>query len=136
ISVRSGKQALAQFQHQKPDCVVVDATSMKTTGERIVSALKSADESVAIIHMFPETSKSDINSKADQVLIMPFTSRKLMNAVNRSLEVSRLYRQQAALLTVGPFALDVNGRILIAYGEEHVLSPKLALLLELFMRRE
>lgn len=136
ISVRSGKQALAQFGHHQPDCVVVDAISMKTTGERIVSALKSADESVAVIHMLPEMSKREINSRADQILVMPFTSRKVMNAVNRSLEVSRLYRQQAALLTVGPFALDVDRRILIAYGEEHVLSPKKALLLDLFMRRE
>ena len=126
-SVNSGKQALATAQVTHPVVVIVDAISLNSPGDRIVRAIKDG-QSAPVLHLVPESAQSD----ADIVLEAPISLRKLNSALER-LRTPAGTGQDA--LVVGPFRLDVARRVLVVDGKESQLTPKLALLVEAFMRQ-
>ncbi len=123
----SGKQALSLAQKQPPQVVVLDAISLRTPGDRICQDLRRWLE-FPIIHLHPGP-KEDVDSPADLLLFEPFTSRKLINSIERLLPLSG----DDGFLTCGPFSMDVSRRVLIANGQETQLTPKLAVLVEMFL---
>lgn len=126
---RSGKQAVTLSQEYDVSVIVLDAASLGTTGERICQRLRKEMPDIAIIHIFSQ--KPDgIVIIADEALVLPFTSRKLNNAVERQLAVTTV--DSSKLLNCGPFAMSVEKRVLLAYGREINLTPKQAALIEAF----
>lgn len=127
--VRSGKRAIDVAQEENAAVVVLDAASLGTTGERICTRLRSALSDASLIHIYDHKpiAKSE---HADEVLVMPFTSRKLNNCVERVLNVATVHADD--LLVCGPFAMSVDKRILLAHGQEISLSPKQVALLQAF----
>src|SRR5690606_12636402 len=81
-----------------------------------------------IVHLHPGE-EGEINSPADVLLLPPFSSRKLVSSIERLLEVS-----EQNIIRCGPFLMDIARRVLIAHGHETQLTPKLALLIEIFLR--
>src|SRR5690606_20294658 len=69
---------------------------------------------------------------ADVILFQPFTSRKVINAIERVLNVN--VRNADDVITCGPFSVNLAQRVLHANGQETTLTPKLTLLVEVFMR--
>lgn len=128
VSVPSGKQALAAAAQQTPDVVVLDAISMRTKGDRVCESLRKALGGVPIIHLHPGPASSDA-ACADAVLYPAFTSRKLVNNIERLLQAPG-----DDVIVCGPFSVHVGRRVLTANGQETTLTPKLALLVETFMR--
>lgn len=124
----SGKQALTLAREQAPQVVVLDAISMRTPGDRICRELRAGLE-LPIIHLHPGPEKN-ATSPADVVLFQPFTSRKLINCIERLLPPVG----EDGFITCGPFSVDVSRRVLTVDGEEHQLTPKLAVLVEMFLR--
>ena len=96
----TGKQALAMIKTSRPDVVVLDAASMRTSGNRIVDRMRALHGELPIIHIRPEGSGSG-ESAADVLLTPPFTSRKLINRIERFSAATHGYR-----LEVGPFCLN------------------------------
>jgi len=129
VTVPSGKQALIAAQAQTPHVVVLDAISMKTSGDRIARQVKNALVHVPLIHLHPGPS-ADAENPAEAVLIPPFTSRKVINSIERL----RSQVNTADLLTYGPISVNLSQRILVANGQETQLTPKLAQLVETFLR--
>lgn len=126
ISVPSGSRALLAAHDHPPSVVVLDAISMQSHGDRIGKQIKNGLPSVPLIHLLP--AKRD--SAADTILVLPFTARKLTNCIERLLH-------QAAddeMILCGPLAMNLSRRVLVANGHETQLTPKLALLVELFLR--
>jgi DNA-binding response OmpR family regulator len=105
---------------------VLDAISMQTHGDRIGRQIKNRLPNVPLIHLLPEPRES----AADVVLVMPFTARKLMNCIERLLHQTA----DEEVIFCGPFAMNLSRRVLVANGQETQLTPKLALLVELFLR--
>ncbi len=130
VSVTSGKQALAFAATRVPQVIVLDAISMRTPGDRIGETIKVALPKVGLIHLHPGV-KGQATSPADTVLYPPFTSRKLVNSIERLLDTSSGNDQ---VLTCGPFVMHLSRRVLLYNGQETSLTPKLALLVELFLR--
>jgi DNA-binding response OmpR family regulator len=129
VSVPSGKQALQVGLARTPDVIILDAISLKTTGERIARSLKEALPRVPLIHLVQDP-PADMDSPAEIVLKDEFTWRKLINAIERLLQTP----SDDQLLSCGPFVMDMARRVLIANGQEYPLTPKLALLVEMFFR--
>lgn len=128
VSAPSGKQALQQAAQQAPDIVVLDAISMRTNGHRICESLRKALSGVPIIHLHPGPPTANANC-ADVILYPTFTSRKLVNSIERLLQPP-----DDAVIVCGPFSVHVGRRVLTANGQETQLTPKLAQLVETFMR--
>lgn len=78
----SGKQGLVMAQERRPDVVVLDAPSLRTSGDRICARLRLILGETPIIHIRPSAQSAD-ESFADVLLIPPFTARKLINRIER-----------------------------------------------------
>lgn len=122
----SGKQAMQYADQYLFDLIVVDAESMRTSGERICRSLKSVFPDAQMIHIQPKTN-ADTEKVADVTLYPPLSSRKLVGVINRQLNV-----QKMNTINCGPFKMNPATRILQAHGQEIQLNPKLAKLIELF----
>lgn len=128
-SVPSGKQGLTSVREGKFAVAVLDAISMRTPGDRIARQLKEGLGAIPLIHLHPG-SKASANTPADIVLFMPFTARKIANAIDRLLHPVG----SDAVVTCGPFSVNMSRRVLVANGQETSLTPKLARLVETFFR--
>lgn len=131
LTATSGKRALELAAEHHPRLVVLDALSLRTPGERICSQLREHLPNTPLIHLHPGP-KETIESCADIVLIEKFTSRKLVNAVERLLSVTQPQKDDETVIC-GPFTLHRMRRVLLFRGQETALSPKLTQLLELFL---
>jgi DNA-binding response OmpR family regulator len=128
LCATTGAKAAALANGQRPDIVILDAISLRTPGDRICQSLRAALGDVPIIHIHPGP-KERVNSPADVVLLEPFTQRKLTNHIERLLKLA-----DDEIITCGPFMFNVARRTLSVDGHETQLTPKQAILLELFMR--
>ena len=128
-SVSSGKQALALVKQDDYAVVVLDAISMRTPGDRIARQLKAGLGTIPLIHLHPSP-PDNADSPADVVLHLPFTARKIGNSIERLL--NRLGDE--GVVICGPFTVNLGRRVLITNGQETALTPKLALLVETFLR--
>jgi DNA-binding response OmpR family regulator len=126
VVAANGAQSLALAELHQPHVVVVDAVSLRTPGDRICRDLRTRLGDVPIIHILPQNHTS---SPADVILSQPFTSRKLVNCIERLLKL-----KDDQVVTCGAFSLNIPRRVLIAHGQETQLTPKLALLVEIFLR--
>lgn len=124
----SGKQALAMAAAETPDVFVLHAVSMRTTGDRICQQVRQHHPHIPVLHIHPQPDAA--TRRYDNVLVTAAsTPRKLVNSLNNLLQ-----SHPDDLLECGPFAMNVRRRILVAGGRETQLTPKVALLTELFLR--
>jgi DNA-binding response OmpR family regulator len=124
----SGKQAMAVALDKPPDVIVLDAVSLRTSGDRICSRLRAGVGGIPIIHIRPKDAPPG-GSTADVLLSPPFTARKLTNRIDRFLVPS-----EGKILEAGPFSLNLEQQTLTAPWTEKKLTPKLVTLMELFMQ--
>lgn len=125
----SAREALDVAAAALPLAVILDAISMRTPGDRIARQIKDGFSTTPLIHLHPGP-KENISSPADIVLLMPFTSRKLVNVIERLSQPA----EDEKIITCGPLSMNITRRVLLARGQETPLTPKLALLVEIFLR--
>jgi DNA-binding response OmpR family regulator len=125
ILAENGAQAMVSAE-QQPDAVIIDAVSLRTPGDRICRDLRRRLGDVPIVHIHPD---AHAESSADVVLNHPFTSRKLINCIERLLKM-----HDDQVVACGGFSLNIPRRVLVVRGQETQLTPKLALLVEMFLR--
>jgi DNA-binding response OmpR family regulator len=127
----SGKQGLALAQELLPNVVVLDAVSMRTSGDRICHSIRAFLPDIPIIHIRAPFAGKERTSPADVFLHYPFTWRKLMNRVKRFVEGPE---KEGEILEAGLIRLNVPTRVLTIGEKEKRLTPKLAGLAELFLK--
>jgi DNA-binding response OmpR family regulator len=128
VAARSGRRGLHLGKGHRFEAVILDAVSMRTPGDRVCRMLKEILKSTPVIHIHPGP-RSHADSPADVVLFQPLSARRLVNSLEQL-----LYNDDEEVLDYGPFRMNVPRRVLIAYGKETQLTPKLALLVETFLR--
>lgn len=130
VTAYSGKQGLTLAKNCAPQVIVLDAVSMRTSGDRLCATLRGDLASTPIIHIRPELKPAEKpTSPADVLLYQPFTARKLVNAIERFLR-----SKNDEIVSYGPFTMNTVRRVLTVNGAESQLTPKLALLVETFLR--
>ncbi|MBZ0302069.1 MAG: response regulator transcription factor [Anaerolineae bacterium] len=127
--VPNGKQAELLAARQKPHVIVLDAVSLRTPGDRMCQSLRQKLPDIPIVHIHPGSAQNK-GSPADTILFQPFSSRKLINCIERLITLS-----DDEVLICGPLTLNIPRRTLATPQQETQLTPKVALLLELFMRQ-
>jgi DNA-binding response OmpR family regulator len=127
--VSNGARAQATANREKPHVIVLDAVSMRTPGDRICRLLQAKFPATPIIHLHPGP-EGTADSPADAVLYPPFSSpRKLINWIERLITLS-----EDEIIICGSFSLNIPRRVLMTPQQETQLTPKVALLMALFMR--
>lgn len=124
----TGKAALELAQAQRPDICILDAASMRTSGDRLCKSLQTELADVPIIHIKEKGATKD-QSVADTIMHLPFTYRKLYNRIDRHTQSDR-----GDILKTGPFQLNLQQSILTTPTGEKKLTPKLTKLMEILMR--
>ena len=120
--------ALTAAAERKPDLVILDAASMKTSGTRMSRSTRAKLDGVPIVLVAPSGTRSDPGSGASLTLFQPLTPRKLLNRVTRLLPGDERFN-----LEMGPIKLNLAQRKVRCRGRETRLTPKQAKLLEAFM---
>ncbi len=128
----SGREAVGWAQENHPALIVLDASSMRSTGVRISGRLRGILPDTPIIYCRAAGVRVDPPAVADIYLERPFTGRKLLNRVRELLPADpaqeQIVRYGDLKYYRGKRAVEVGDR-----GERR-LTPKLALLLEEFLR--
>lgn len=130
--VTTGREALELAQTEPPDLVVIDASSMRSSGARTCRRLRAALGDVPIIHCRSEGDREDPSMLADVFLEQPFTGRKLLNRIRDLLPVD-IYNEVVVRFGAILFYRSKRAVETAAKGEQR-LTPKLAQLLEEFLR--
>jgi DNA-binding response OmpR family regulator len=123
--VPNGKQAELAAANHRPHVIVLDAVSLRTPGDRICYSLRDSLPDIPLIHIH----EGSATSPADVRLCLPFSSRKLINSIERLITLT-----DDEIILCGPFSLNIPRRTLMTPQQETQLTPKVALLLEVFMR--
>ncbi len=121
-------KALRVAAKNRPDIIVLDAASMRTSGTRMCRAFRDRLDGLPIILVSPEGSRPDQRNGASMTLVHPFTPRKLLNRIARLLPGDESY-----VVEVGPIRLNLAQRKVLSYEKEARLTPKEAKLLEMFI---
>lgn len=125
--VRSGKQGIQKVEEISADVIVLDAISLKTSGERICKQLRKTFPDKIIIHLHPNK-QSITNDIATSTLYHPIPSRKLIASIDVLTS-----KKQIHIVKCGEFALDIERRILTAHDRETILTPKESALVLAFL---
>lgn len=130
--VGSGKSALDNVNSSKHDLVIVDAASMRTNGRRICSSLRDRVNGMPILLISDKQHPVEEGfTCANEVLVLPFTQRKLINRIGPLLPAD-----EGGMLKAGPLELDLETQAVRAHGKKTVLTPRLMRLLRLLIEHK
>lgn len=126
----TGASAFEWLKSNRPDLVIFDAASMRSSGTRTCRRIRIHVGDTPIIHCRVSGQQVDTTAEADVYLMQPFTSRKLINRVRDLLPADEakeeVVRCGSIVLYLTKRAIDVNGR-----GERRVTPKVVQLLAEL-----
>ncbi len=124
----NGNDGLDALKTGKPDIVIINAASMRTSGRRICKSVHEIYASLPVILIVEKGTKRIDQLDAVTVLELPFTLQKLLNRVKLLLPP-----EDKNLLVTGPIELDVENNW-VRRGEKHSsLTPRLVTLLKEMM---
>lgn len=118
----------AALEANPPDLLIVDTRRLRFNGLRLCETLIQEENPVPILLIIPEGQKQP-SYPGVTILCGEPTARKLLYRVKHLLSP-----QGNHFLKAGEISLDLQKRVVIQKGEEHHLTPRLARLLEVFMR--
>ena len=128
-TVSSGRTALERLPQLDPDIVVVNAASLRTSGKRICYLLREQVGELPIILITNPEKTFSGETRANEVLTLPFTVRKLVNRI-ASLVPGDGQKSHRA----GPICLDLERNMARCQGRETHLTPRLVELLQILMQ--
>lgn len=129
--VSTGKDALEKLTKQKPDVMVVDAASMRTTGSRICKSVQAKYPKVPIILINAADNLPTNQIVADVQLIHPFTIRKLENRI-----IPFSPGDGKNIITEGPIKLDLDRQVISCNKKEEHVTPRMVELLKMLIKHK
>ena len=127
-SVLSGAAAIERLDHITPDLVIIDASSMRTSGKRICTSLHEKQPMLPLILVIDSHADPNDQYGANSVLVLPFTMQKLLNRVKHLMPVMNNGGLQA-----GPFTLDLEQRRVILDDSQIQLTPRLCAIFKILI---
>ena len=128
--VSTGKSATTRLEEWHPDVVIVDASTLRSTGRRICLSLKEALEGKPIILIANPDHPVPDDTGVNFLLEHPFTIRKLVNRIK-----TLLPGQSNHILQAGVIQLDLERNRVQCETRDEPLTPRLASLLAAFMKQ-
>jgi DNA-binding response OmpR family regulator len=129
--VSSGNEALTRLTGGlSPDVVIVNAASLRTSGQRICQSLREQTPKLPIL-LILEADRNVKKVEADAILCLPFTAQKLVNRIRHLLP-----SDDSDNLRAGPLRLDVEKRIVRFQEKQTRLTPRLLRLLRTLIKHK
>ncbi len=130
ISVPNGNTAKSALKNEKPQVVVVDASSLRTAGKRICTAIRKEAPVTPIILIVDEGVGKKKNKDVNETLVFPFTLQKLLNRIKPFVQ-----RDDNNMLEIKPIKLDLSQRWVYCNGKNERLTPRLFILMKTLMQK-
>ena len=127
-SVPNGAAAVSSLSETRPEVVVVDAASMRTSGKRICQSVRQASPGTPIVLILEEGAVLPDKLVVEASLVEPFTLQKLVNRIRPLLP-----SEAKSLIVAGPIQLDFEQRLVRCEGRQGRLTPRLVILLKILM---
>lgn len=126
----SQRRALYLVRHNPPDVVIMDKTSPRLSGDKLVTGLRRLAD-VPLITI-TRTREEAMGMGAEVSLIKPYTGQQLINSIE---DVLKKYPRE---LKAGALSLDLRTREVYVphLSKNKRLTPKLFALLRLLMQRK
>ncbi len=132
LTLNTGSEATEWLVDNTADLIIFDASTMRSSGIRICQRIRKLAERTPIIHSRGSDDEEDRSAGADIYLQRPYSGRKLLNRVRALLPADS---DSEEIVHYGPLTLYRTKRSVEVAGRgEYILTPKLALLLETFIR--
>lgn len=130
--MRTGSEAQTWLINNTPDLIIFDSSTMRSNGVRNCRRLRRQVEDIPIIHSRAAGEEEDRAAGADVYLEKPFSPRKLLNRVRALLPADN---HKEEIIRYGKITLyRMKRSVDVVNKGEFALTPKLALLLENFLR--
>jgi len=129
--VSTGKDAILKLNRVKPDVMVIDAASMRTTGSRICKSIRAKHSSIPIILINSPDNLPPNKTVAAVQLVLPFTIRKLENRI-----IPFAPGDGDEILKLGPIHLDMDRQVIRCNGKEEHVTPRMAELLKMLIKQK
>ncbi len=113
----------------KPAVIVLDSRSLRFSCPRFCEALRKEGIDLPVLMLLPEGQKADRSLGARAYLSYPFSSRRLVNKIDRLLP-----SPDDEVVQLGDIALNTKKRSVVRGRRETHLTPRQARLLEVFMQ--
>ncbi len=126
--VETGNEAYHRLPVFKPDVVVLNASSMRTSGKRICQSIKEKDKNIPVIVISDPSLPRPDDQCANEILVLPFTSRKLLNRI-----LPLLSGEGNNVIEIGAISLDLDRNLVCCSDRETTLTPRLVELLLILM---
>jgi DNA-binding response OmpR family regulator len=123
------RRLIERVRNTEPDVVVVDAVSLKISGDRICQNLRAQLAEYPIILITRAKFKLASDAGATFLLRPPFTTARLLHAVRHTIP-----NEEDNWIQAGPIRLHVELRKVVCGGREAKMTPKQVRLLESFLR--
>jgi len=127
-TVATGNEAVDSLKDFDPDLIVVNAASLRTSGKRITRTLRLQSPSTPMLLIVDSEHSSTTDPNVDVRLVLPFTSRKLINRIKPLLP-----GDSNKILHKGVIRLDLERKRVRCQGREATLTPRLAQLLNMLL---
>jgi DNA-binding response OmpR family regulator len=127
-TVATGNEAVASLKDFDPDLIVVNAASMHTSGKRITRTLRAQSKGTPTLLILDAEHSKLTDPNTDVTLVLPFTSRKLINRIQPLLP-----GDSGNTLHKGAIRLDLERKRVRCQGREATLTPRLTQLLKMLL---
>ena len=129
--VSTGKEALLKLNRAKPDVMIIDAASMRTTGSRICKSIQAKHAAIPIILINSPDNLPTNQIVAEIQLVLPFTIRKLENRI-----IPFSPGDGDEILIAGAIHLDMDRQVIRCNGKEEHVTPRMAELLKMMIKQK
>jgi len=126
--VPNGNAAADHLVDNKPDLMVVNAASIRSTGLRICKSAHHQVPGLPIVLIVETMPDENEKVDADVILALPFTLQKLINRIR-----SLLPGEPKNVLKAGDLQLDVENRFVKFRDKQATLTPRLVTLLKILI---
>jgi len=127
----TGKKALEMASKNKYELLIVNAASMRTSGGRICKTIHEKHPELPIILICsPDQVAKGVDQYVGYVLILDFTTRKLVNRIMKLLPGDK-----DKMKRIGPIVVDSDRNLIQCNGQKTTLTPRLMALLDALMEK-
>ena len=127
----TGKKAMEMAAENEYELLIVNAASMRTSGARICKSIHEKYPDLPIILICsPDRVAEGIDQYVGYVLVLNFTTRKLVNRIMKLLPGDKERMKQ-----FGPIIVDSDRNLILCNGQKATLTPRLMALLDALMEK-
>jgi DNA-binding response OmpR family regulator len=127
IYCENGEVALAQYEKEKPELLVLDVMMPKVDGFTVAKQIREIDKKIPIIFLTSKSQTQDVidgfRHGGNDYLKKPFSMEELIVRMNSLLERIKLQQNEEAIL-IGKYVFNRKTQILLLEDQEQPLTHK------------